>query len=66
MYFAGDYSKFDKGDRASYQGITPVTVESVGVLGSKLSRHAFLYDVITDDGKRLKVLESGLFDIEDE
>ena len=59
MYFAGEYSKYDINDKAIYNG-SVVIVVSVGVLGGKLSRHAFLYEIVDEDGKHHKATEQAL------
>lgn len=65
MYFAGEYSKFEEGqqvyfyvpDKALFE---PCTIVSIGILGSKLGPHAFLYEIITDSGETHKVTEERL------
>ena len=65
MYFAGDYSKFNEGEQVYYKSPDSTlyercTIDSIGILGSKLSEHAFLYEIVTGGGKRLSVTEQTL------
>ena len=65
MYFAGSYSKFNEGEQVYYKSPDSTaydrcTIESIGILGSKLGNHAFLYQIMTDAGKRLSVTEQTL------
>lgn len=65
MYFAGEYSKFEEGqqvyfyvpDKALFE---PCTILSIGILGSKLGQHLFLYEIRTTDGKTHKVTQDVL------
>ena len=65
MYFAGEYSKFDEGQQVFvkvpastlYQ---PSTILSIGILGSKLSEHTFLYHLIGTNGKEFNVTEDAI------
>lgn len=59
MYFCGKYSKFTEGDRVIF-GNAVYTVKSIGILGSKLSPHVFLYHIKSDDGKTFDVIEDAL------
>lgn len=65
MYFSGGYSKFDEGQQVFCKVpdstlYSPCTINSIGILGSKLSKHAFLYNVTCDNGKTLSVTEDAL------
>lgn len=65
MYFAGEYSKFNEGDTAYYKAhgseeAVPCTIAEIGILGGKLSAHAFLYKILLPDGKQLSVTEQTL------
>ena len=68
MYFAGEHSKFNEGDTAYYKArgseeAVPCTIQDIGVLGGKLSAHAFLYKILLPDGKQLSVAEKALIKI---
>lgn len=65
MYFAGKYSKFDEGQQVFLRVpnttlFLPSTIKSIGILGSKLSEHLFLYNVTAIDGKVFHVTEEAL------
>jgi len=65
MYFAGEYSKFKEGQQVYFDVpdstlFLPCTINSIGVLGSKLSEHAFLYNITDTSGKNHDVIEKAL------
>lgn len=65
MYFCGKTSKYDEGQQVFCKVpdstlYSPCTIENIGILGSKLSENAFLYEVTCDNGKTYKVTEDAL------
>jgi hypothetical protein len=66
MYFAGEYSKFNEGEQVYYKApdstlYEPSTIVNIGILGSKLSEHTFLYEIVlSHSGKTVKVTEGAL------
>lgn len=70
MYFAGEYSKFEVGDKCLWKVpeeeasflFRPCEVIDIGILGSKLGEHHFLYTIKTvDDNKTHQTLENNLY-----
>ena len=65
MYFSGEYSRYEEGqqvyfkvpDSTLYQ---PCTINEIGILGSKLSEHAFLYHITCSNGKEYDCTEKAL------
>ena len=65
MYFSGRYSKFDEGQQVFYKApdstlYQPCTINTIGILGTKLSENLFLYNITDTAGKNRNVTEETL------
>lgn len=65
MYFAGKYTRFEEGQQVYFKVpdstlYLPCTINSIGVLGTKLSANLFLYNITCNNGKTYQVTEEAL------
>ena len=65
MYFSGEYSKYNEGQQVYFKVpdstlLLPCTINKIGILGSKLSEHTFLYNITCTDGKTYDCTEDAL------